>query len=88
MRRCSSEIPFREIMVDGLGETSRCVVGKALSVRFEGVLECVGHVVGFAELGALDCSCLNVVVQKQERKGKRGRGKGRLTFSYAIPASR
>ena len=65
-------------MVDGLGETSRCIVGKALSVRFEGVLECVGHVVGFAELGALDCSCLNVVVRDMGARGGEGEQRGGL----------
>ena len=77
-------------MVNSLRETSRGVFGAGLSVCFEGVLECVCHVVGFAELGTLNVGRLGVVVRTGYDVGARereGGGEGRGTFSYAIPAS-
>ncbi len=63
-------------MIDGLGETAHGVFGGALSVGFEGVLECIGHVAGFAEIGALDCSRLGVVVRPRHNGGERGGREG------------
>ena len=60
------EVAFGEVVVDCEGEAAGGVLGGGLAVRFEGVLEGVGHVVGFAELGALDCGGLGVKVVRDD----------------------
>ena len=99
LRGGAAEVAFGEVVVDGEGEAAGGVGGRGLAVGFEGVLEGVGHVVGFAELGALDRGGLGVMVRAGgllsigEKRGEgmkeeRRRKGGRNTFSYAIPASR
>ena len=54
MRRGSSEIALRCVVLDGRRQDSCGVVGGVFAVHFEGFGEGVGHVVGFVELGLLD----------------------------------
>ena len=56
----AADLGFGEVVVDCEGEAAGGVGGRGLAVGFEGVLEGVGHVVGFAELAALDRGGLGV----------------------------
>ena len=89
MRRCSSVVAFVDIVVDSLGETSRCIFGRVFFVDFESLLECVGHIVRLVELGALDLSRLGVIVSTQYSvgavrregwEGREGRERGEVLF--------
>ena len=76
----AAEVAFGEVVVDRLGEDAGGVLGGGFAVGFVGVLEGVGHVVGFVEFVLLEGCCLHVVslgkvrndVEGSSEEGRRG----------------
>ena len=57
MRRRTSEVAFRGIVVDGLLQHARRVFGVGLAIGFEGFRQRVGGVVGLVEVFGLNRGC-------------------------------